>query len=124
MLHELGLQEAAARRREEFDAHLRGALSLTRDPAQRTRIALDLGRALASCGEFRGSVELFHQALTGGTAIDDAEAVALEAEMLAMATGGQTGSGGAHPPAGGEAAPGQNPQPGGGPQAPARSVAR
>ena len=40
------------------------------------------------------------------------------AEMLAMATGGQTGSGGAQPPAGG-AAPGQNPQPGGGAQAPA-----
>ncbi|MGZ3412946.1 MAG: hypothetical protein ACXWNX_03830 [Isosphaeraceae bacterium] len=41
------------------------------------------------------------------------------AEMLAMATGGQTGSGGAQPPAGGGAAPGQNPQPGGGAQAPA-----
>ena len=38
------------------------------------------------------------------------------AEMLAMATGGQTGSGGAQPPAGGGAAPGQNPQPGGGVQ--------
>ena len=38
------------------------------------------------------------------------------AEMLAMATGGQTGSGGAQPPAGGGAAPGQNPQPGGGAQ--------
>ena len=36
------------------------------------------------------------------------------AEMLAMATGGQTGSGGAQPPAGGGAVPGQNPQPGGG----------
>jgi DNA-binding CsgD family transcriptional regulator len=85
VLHELGLEEAAARRREEFDAHLRRAMSLTRDPAERTRIALDLGRALASCGEFRGSVEVFHQALTGGTAIDDADAAALEAEMLAMA---------------------------------------
>ena len=41
------------------------------------------------------------------------------AEMLAMATGGQTESGGAQPPAGGGAAPGQKPQPGGGPQAPA-----
>jgi DNA-binding CsgD family transcriptional regulator len=85
VLHELGLEEAADRRREDFDAHLRRALSLTREPAERTRIALDLGRALASCGEFRGSVELFHETLTGGTAIDDTEAVALEAEMLAMA---------------------------------------
>jgi hypothetical protein len=41
------------------------------------------------------------------------------AEMLAMATGGQTRSGGAQPPAGGGAAPGQNSQPGGAPQAPA-----
>ena len=40
------------------------------------------------------------------------------AEMLAMATGGQTGSGGSQPPAGGGAAPGQTPQPGGGAQAP------
>ncbi len=42
------------------------------------------------------------------------------AEMLAMATGGQTGSGGSQPPAGGGAAPGQSPQPGGGAQAPAQ----
>jgi hypothetical protein len=41
------------------------------------------------------------------------------AEMLALATGGQTGSGGVQPPAGGGAAPGQDLQPGGGPQAPA-----
>jgi len=41
------------------------------------------------------------------------------AEMLAMATGGQTRSGGAQPPAGRGTAPGQNPQPGGGAQAPA-----
>ncbi len=40
------------------------------------------------------------------------------AEMLAMATGGQTGSGSSQPPTGGEAAPGQTPQPGGGAQAP------
>jgi len=40
------------------------------------------------------------------------------AEMLAMATGGQTGSGGSQPPAGGGAAPGQTPQTGGGAQAP------
>ena len=56
-----------------------------RSREQRTRIALDLGRALASCGEFRLSVELFHETLTAGVPIDDTEAVALEAEMLAMA---------------------------------------
>ena len=85
VLHELGLEEAAARRRDDFDTHLREALSHARDPEQRTQIALDLGRALASCGEFRLSVELFHETLTAGVPIDDAEAVALEAEMLAMA---------------------------------------
>jgi DNA-binding CsgD family transcriptional regulator len=85
VLHELGLEEAADRRRDDFDAHLREALSHARDPEQRTRIALDLGRALASCGEFRLSVELFHETLTAGIAIDDTAAVALEAEMLAMA---------------------------------------
>jgi DNA-binding CsgD family transcriptional regulator len=83
-LHELGLEEAADRRRADFDAHLRQALSHARDPQERTRIALDLGRALASCGEFRLSVERFHETLTAGVAIDDTEAVALEAEMLAM----------------------------------------
>jgi DNA-binding CsgD family transcriptional regulator len=85
VLHELGLEEAADRRRDDFDAHLREALRHARDPEQRTRIALDLGRALASCGEFRLSVEVFHETLTAGVPIDDTEAVALEAEMLAMA---------------------------------------
>ena len=63
VLHELGLAEAADRRREDFEAHLRAAAALTEDPGARSRIALDLGRALASCGEFRGSVEIFHEAL-------------------------------------------------------------
>ena len=85
VLHELGLEEAADRRRADFDAHLREALSYARDPEQRTRIALDLGRALASCGEFRLSVEVFHETLTAGIPTGDTEAVALEAEMLAMA---------------------------------------
>ena len=85
VLHELGLEEAADRRRDDFDAHLREALSYARDPEQRTRIALDLGRALASCGEFRLSVEVFHETLTAGIPTGDTEAVALEAEMLAMA---------------------------------------
>ncbi len=85
VLHELGLEEAADRRREDFDAHLRRALALSEDPRLRTRIALDLGRAVASCGEFRGSVEIFRDALEAPIPIDDADAVALEAEMLAMA---------------------------------------
>jgi DNA-binding CsgD family transcriptional regulator len=85
VLHELGLEEAADRRRQDFDAHLRRALALAEDPRVRTRIALDLGRAVASCGEFRGSVEIFRDALEAPIPIDDADAVALEGEMLAMA---------------------------------------
>lgn len=85
VLHELGLEEAADRRREEFDGHLRRALALSDDPLTRTRIALDLGRAVASCGEFRGSVEIFRDALQAPILIADADAVALEGEMLAMA---------------------------------------
>ena len=65
VLHELGLAEAADRRRDDFERHLREAGALTDDALARTRIALDLGRALASCGEFRGSVEIFHEALDG-----------------------------------------------------------
>jgi len=43
------------------------------------------------------------------------------AEMLALATGGQSGSGGSQPPAGGGSSPDQAPQPGGGPQAPGQA---
>jgi DNA-binding CsgD family transcriptional regulator len=85
VLHELGLAEAADRRRDGFEAHLRAASALTEDPVARSRIALDLGRALASCGEFRGSVEIFHEELRGIADRDDELSVALEAEMLAMA---------------------------------------
>jgi DNA-binding CsgD family transcriptional regulator len=85
VLHELGLAEAADRRREEFDGHLRRALELSDDPLARTAIALDLGRALASCGEFREPVEIFRDALEAPIPIDDSDAVALEGEMLAMA---------------------------------------
>jgi DNA-binding CsgD family transcriptional regulator len=85
VLHELGLAEAADRRRDDFESHLRSATLLTEDPVARARIALDLGRALASCGEFRGSVEIFHQALGGVADSNDELVVALEAEMLAMA---------------------------------------
>jgi DNA-binding CsgD family transcriptional regulator len=85
VLHELGLAEAADRRRDDFEAHLRAATALSEDPALRGQIALDLGRALASCGEFRGSVEIFHEALGGVPEPGDALGVALEAEMLAMA---------------------------------------
>ena len=85
VLHELGLAEATDRRREDFERHLRDAAAITEDPRARSRIALDLGRAVASCGEFRGSVEIFHEALGGVTDGDDELLVALEAEMLAMA---------------------------------------
>ena len=84
-LHELGLAEAADRRRDEFESHLRAATALTDDPVLRSQIALDLGRAVASCGEFRESVEIFHEALGGVPGHTDELGVALEAEMLAMA---------------------------------------
>jgi DNA-binding CsgD family transcriptional regulator len=85
VMHELGLAEAADRRRDEFESHLRAAMALTEDSVVRSRIALDLGRALASCGEFRRSVEIFHQALAGVPDRNEELGVALEAEMLAMA---------------------------------------
>jgi tetratricopeptide (TPR) repeat protein len=85
VLHELGLAEAAARRREDFETHLRQARELARTPALRTRIGFDLGRALASYGEFRGSVQLFHTALVDDASTDDADAIALEAELLTIA---------------------------------------
>jgi tetratricopeptide (TPR) repeat protein len=85
VLHELGLAEAADRRRDDFERHLRAAIALTDDQVARSRIALDLGRAVASCGEFRGSVEIFREALGGLANRDDELVVALEAEMLAMA---------------------------------------
>ena len=85
VLHELGLAEAADRRREDFESHLLAATALTEDPVLGPQIALDLGRALASCGEFRGSVEIFHAALGGVPDRADDLGVALEAEMLAMA---------------------------------------
>ena len=85
VLHELGLAEAADRRRDEFEAHLHAAIAQTEDPVLCSQISLDLGRALASCGEFRGSVEIFHEALGGVPDRKDELGVALEAEMLAMA---------------------------------------
>jgi DNA-binding CsgD family transcriptional regulator len=85
VLHELGLAEAADRRRDEFEAHLRAAIAVSEDPLLRAQIALELGRAVASCGEFRGSVEIFHEALGGVPDPGDELGVALEAEMLAMA---------------------------------------
>jgi DNA-binding CsgD family transcriptional regulator len=85
VLHELGLAEAADRRRDDFEEHLRAAAALNEDPVMSSRIALDLGRALASCGEFRGSVEIFNEALDGVPDPGDELGVALEAEMLAMA---------------------------------------
>ena len=84
-LHELGLAEAADRQRENFEQHLRQAIATTEDAVTRSEIALDLGRAVASCGEFRGSVQIFYEALDGIADPEDRVAVELEAEMLAMA---------------------------------------
>jgi DNA-binding CsgD family transcriptional regulator len=85
VLHELGLAEATDRQRDRFDGHLREAMAVTRDSLGRALIALDLGRALAACGDFRASVEVLNDALGG---LDDADGelgVALEAELMAMA---------------------------------------
>jgi DNA-binding CsgD family transcriptional regulator len=85
VLHELGREEAADRRREDFEMHLRRARELARTPEQRRRIDIDLGRALASYGEFRGSVQCFHQALVDDASTERADAIALEAELLTIA---------------------------------------
>ena len=69
VLYELGVAEATDRQRDCFDRHLREAMSLTRDPAARAEIALALGRARASFGDFRASAEVLEDALCG---LDDA----------------------------------------------------
>ena len=84
VLHELGLEEAAARRREDFDEHLRRAREVARTPERRTRIGLDLGRALASYGEFRDSVQVLHEALVQDASTGSADAIALEADLLTI----------------------------------------
>ncbi len=85
VLHELGHEEAAVRRREDFETHLRRARELAGSAEQRTRIGLDLGRALASYGEFRGAVHVFHEALVDDASMGSADAITLEAELLTIA---------------------------------------
>ena len=84
LLHELGVAEATDRQRDRFDAHLREAMAAVRDPRVRAEIALDLGRARASVGDFRASAEVLEEALRN---LEDPEGelgVALEAELMAM----------------------------------------
>ncbi len=97
VLHELGVAEATDRQRDRFDGHLREALAATDDSDRRAQIALDLGRALASCGDFGASAEVLEAGLRG---VEEPEAqlgVALEAELLAMAFHDFTSSGVAAP---------------------------
>src|SRR6187200_552118 len=61
-------------------------MAVTGDPQSRARIALDLGFAFVSNGEFRAAVDVLEGALRD---LDDPDAelsVALEAELLASAT--------------------------------------
>ena len=84
LLHELGVAEATDRQRDRFDTHLREAMAAVRDAHVRARIALDLGRARASVGDFRASAEVLEEALRS---LEDPESdlgVALEAELMAM----------------------------------------
>jgi DNA-binding CsgD family transcriptional regulator len=85
VLHELGLAEATDRQRDRFPGRLREAMDVTRDPETRAGIALDLGRALFSTGDWRASVE----ALEGGLGcLEDPDGelgVALESELLGLA---------------------------------------
>ncbi|MGZ4305812.1 MAG: LuxR C-terminal-related transcriptional regulator, partial [Solirubrobacteraceae bacterium] len=84
LLHELGVAEATDRQRDRFDLHLREAMAAVDNAHLRAEIALDLGRARASVGDFRASAEVLEEALRS---LDDPETelgVALEAELMAM----------------------------------------
>jgi DNA-binding CsgD family transcriptional regulator len=84
VLHELGVAEATDRQRDCFDSHLLEAMAATRDQGHRAQIALALGRARASFGDFRASAEVLDAALRGLDDPDGELGVALEAELLAM----------------------------------------
>jgi DNA-binding CsgD family transcriptional regulator len=84
VLYELGVAEATDRRRDCFDSHLREAMAVTRDPEPRAQIALALGRARASFGDFRASAEVLDDALRGLEDPDGELGVALEAELLTL----------------------------------------
>jgi DNA-binding CsgD family transcriptional regulator len=85
VLHELGVAEATDRQRDRFERHLREAMAATIEVRERGEIALELGRALAACGDFRASVEVLDRALRDLGESDDTLGAALEAELLAMA---------------------------------------
>jgi DNA-binding CsgD family transcriptional regulator len=85
VLYELGVAEATDRQRDRFEGHLREAMALTRDPRARAQIALELGRALLSCGDYRASVEVLDDALRRLDDRDGELGVALEAELLVIA---------------------------------------
>ncbi len=84
VLYELGVAEATDRQRDRFDGHLREAMAETRDPVSRAQIALALGRARASFGDFRASAEVLDDALRGLGDPDGELGVALEAELLTL----------------------------------------
>ena len=78
------MAEATDRQRDSFDSHLREAMAETRDPGARAQIALALGRARASFGDFRASAEVLDDALRGLDDPDGELGVALEAELLTI----------------------------------------
>ena len=84
VLYELGVAEATDRQRDCFDGHLREAMAETREPEPRAQIALALGRARASFGDFRASAEVLDDALRGLDDPDGELGVALEAELLTL----------------------------------------
>jgi DNA-binding CsgD family transcriptional regulator len=85
VLRELGVAEATDRQRDRFEPHLREAMAATGDCRARAEIALELGRALAACGEFNASVGVLDHALRDLAGTDDHLGSALEAELLSMA---------------------------------------
>ena len=93
ILRELGVAEATDRQRDGFERHLREAMDVTVEVRARGEIALELGRALAACGDFRASVDVLDRALRDLGEPDDQLGAALEAELLAMATHDFTSSG-------------------------------
>ena len=84
VLYELGVAEATDRQRDCFDGHLREAMAETHEPEPRAQIALALGRARASFGDFRASAEVLDDALRGLDDPDGELGVALEAELLTL----------------------------------------
>ncbi len=62
VLHELGRVEAAQANPAALSRHLGRTLQVCTVPERRGRIGLDLGRALASAGDFPGAVQAFEQA--------------------------------------------------------------